>query len=192
MSLAGHSVAEIRWRALHCEGEDKCRLVEAPEGWMLIGHARFRDKSGDHALDYVVRCDADWHTLTADLSGLAPGGELGVHIARGAEGWTLDGMAQPGVEAAMDIDLSFTPATNLMPTRRLMASDGVEVSGQAAWLSFPVMSLRPLDQTYRRNGVSSIAYAAEQTGYRTELEINNAGFVTHYPGLWQAEQAHAS
>lgn len=191
MSQTGQTVAEIRWRALHCQGEDKCRLAEAADGWMLVGHARFRDESGDHALDYVVRCDALWRTLTVDLSGLAPGGEIGVHIARDSGGWTLDGMAQPGVEGAVDIDLSFTPATNLMPTRRLMASEAAEQSGQAAWLSFPVMALRPLDQTYRRCGVSSIAYAAAQTGYRTELEINKDGFVTHYPGLWQLEQTHA-
>ena len=38
--------------------------------------------------------------------------------------WTLDGAAVSGLEACVDLDLGFTPATNLLQIRRLALALG--------------------------------------------------------------------
>lgn len=185
--------ATAHWRALDREGEDTCRLFRAEHGWILIGHARFRDEAGFAALDYVVRCDEGWYTLSADVTGLHEGREVNLRFSREHGRWRMNGRVQPQVDVASDIDLSFTPATNLMPLRRLASSDISELPLRAAWLRYPEERLGPLDQTYGKTGsYELVAYSAQQTGYSTQLCVDQCGFVTLYPGHWEGEVSHAS
>jgi len=191
--MTGKTVASCLWRALGWEGDDTCRLARVEQGWLLIGHARFRDDLGYAALDYTVRCDENWRTISADVAGLHGDLEVRVRIEHGSEGWILNGDVQPDVEAAHDLDLSFTPATNLMPLRRLRASGRSDLRLQAAWLRYPQAVLHPLDQTYlvHKDG-GKISYASAQNGFATMLEVDETGFVTLYPELWQGEVQHAA
>jgi hypothetical protein len=191
-TMIGKTIATCIWRALGREGDDTCRLARVAQGWLLIGHARFRDDLGYAALDYTVRCDDNWHTISADVAGLHGDLEVRVRIEHGSEGWILNGAVQPDVDAADDVDLSFTPATNLMPLRRLRASGRREIRLRAAWLRYPQAALLPLDQTYgvQKEG-GKFSYASSQTGNPITLEVDETGFVTLYPGLWQGEVYHA-
>ena len=104
--------------------------------------------------------------------------------------WWVDDRAQPAVTGAHDIDLSFTPATNLMPLRRLGTED---LPVAAAWLQYPQAKLVPLEQTYARTGLADVMrYRAEETDYSTDLTVDRTGFVTLYPGLWEGQVTHAS
>lgn len=191
--MTGQTVAVAHWRALDREGDDKCRLSRADHGWLLIGHARFRDAEGFAALDYVVRCNESWHTLGADIAGLHDGRDVRLQVLRENGAWVLNGEPQPRVGEAADIDLAFTPATNLMPMRRLAVQQNDTLEIRAAWLDYPDTALKPLDQIYRRTGIcGQVAYQARQTVFITELEIDLSGFVTHYPGLWQGEVINAT
>lgn len=190
--MTGHTIATATWRALDREGEDTCRLAEVDHGWLLVGHARFRDAAGFAALDYVVRCDHGWRSLGADVAGRHGDRAISVRIERSPEGWTLNGSAVPGLEDAADVDLSFTPATNLMPLRRLLADGAAALEVRAAWLRYPGCDLVPLDQTYDTGASAElVSYRARQTGLVTRLCVDRSGFVTLYPDLWEGEVRHA-
>lgn len=113
------TLGTMHWRALDRDGEDKCRLARHEDGYMLVGHARFRDGSGWAALDYVVRCGPDWLTRSADVTGTLGGEEMRCRITCEGGHWALNGAPLPELSGCSDIDFSFTPATNLMPLRRL-------------------------------------------------------------------------
>lgn len=181
--MTGETVAQIRWRALDRDGEDKCRLARLDAGWMLVGHARFRDATGWAALDYVIRTDEAWHTTSADITGDHGGEKIALRLTRGADGWTFNGKPQPDLAEAEDIDLSFTPATNLMPLRRL--PEVGKLTTVAAWLRFPGPQVTPLTQSYTRERGGLVRYAAQESGFETQLAVNDHGFITHYPGLWE-------
>ena len=83
--MNGETVATIHWRALDRDGEDKCRLARLDLGWMLVGHARFRDATGWSALDYVIRVGADWCTTSADITGDYGGEAVALRLARELE-----------------------------------------------------------------------------------------------------------
>jgi uncharacterized protein len=59
---------------------------------------------------------------------------------------------------------------------------------QAAWLRFPTFTLEPLAQTYRRVGVQTYRYETLAGEFVKDLTVNDAGFVTHYPGFWKVEE----
>jgi hypothetical protein len=83
--------------------------------------------------------------------------------------------------------VAFTPATNLLPVRRLGLKTGQEAEVKAAWLRFPTFTLEPLDQRYRR--IDAVTYHYESNGgsFVRDLVVSPVGFVRRYPDLWQAE-----
>ncbi|SNR37644.1 putative glycolipid-binding domain-containing protein [Puniceibacterium sediminis] len=185
--MSGTVICRMHWRALDREGEDSCTLTQLTGGWMLVGHAQFHHSHGWAALDYVVRCGPDWTTTSADITGNHGDTRVALRLVRSGAAWQLNGVVQPQVAGATDIDLGFTPATNLMPLRRL--PDIGRLPCRAAWLRDPSGTVEPLDQVYTRQRGHVVQYRAEQTGYSTQFRVNEHGFVTQYPGHW--ENCHA-
>jgi len=83
--------------------------------------------------------------------------------------------------------LAFSPATNLLPIRRLNLEVGQEAEVRAAWLRFPDLDLHPLVQRFRRETKLVYSYSSDG-GFSTRLEVNADGFVVNYPPLWAEEK----
>ena len=180
--MAGGVVAMAHWRRLDGVGTDRCTLARAEHGWLLTGQANWQEVGAEAALIYTVRCWPDWATLSADITGERGGAPVELRILRDPEGWRLNEVAQPDVAGCADIDLSFTPATNLMPLRRLAPGQDRPLPVRAAWLVPALDRLAPLEQSYRPCGAGTVAYAS--ANFRAKLDVHPTGFVTHYPGLW--------
>lgn len=86
-----------------------------------------------------------------------------------------------------DIDLNFSPSTNLLPIRRLNLAVGEAANVNATWLRFPSFQLELLPQQYRRLGEDIYRYESAGGQFVAELKVNSSGFVLDYPGIWQAE-----
>ena len=104
-----------------------------------------------------------------------------------SEGWLLNGVECDPLAGCTDIDLNFSPSTNLLPIRRLNLKIGEESDVRAAWLRFPSFTLERLDQRYRRLGNDTYRYETAGGAFVTELTVNSAGFVTRYPDFCEAE-----
>lgn len=179
--------ATILWKRLDVEGHDCCRLSRLDGGWTLSGQAVFDQAGEPCGLSYEVSCDEAWHTRAATVAGWMGPRDLRFSIERSASGvWRLNGDAQPQVAGLVDVDLGFTPATNLLAVNRLALGIGRPTPAPAAYLSFPELRLDRLDQTYERLSETRYAYASPAYGYAEALEISEIGFVTDYPKLWQA------
>jgi hypothetical protein len=165
-------------------------LSEGPAGAVIEGTAVFSESGRPCRLDYRVVCDADWRTVSARVTGWLDTTEINVEVTVGpARVWTVNGQACAAVQGCDDIDLSFSPATNLLPIRRTRLAIGSRVAVRAAWLRFPGATLEPLDQTYERVAESRYRYESADGAFAAVLETNAVGFVTRYPGLWQLEDA---
>lgn len=179
------TVTSILWKRLDSEGHDACRLLHVRDGWQLLGAAVFEHDSKPVSLSYSVQCDLTWRTLSATVEGWVDDEEIRLDIARCDDTWLLDGERQTGVSGCVDLDLGFTPATNLLPLRRINLAVGSQAPAPAAYLRFPEMRMEMLEQTYRRTGATAYAYAAPTLHYATTLEVADTGFVTEYPLLWK-------
>ena len=177
----------ILWRRLDQPGHESARLSLQHSHWHLVGTAVFAHHQQPCRLDYLVMCDAGWHTISAKVAGWV--GNQSVEIAISADSarrWQLNGLECPAVGGCIDLDLNFSPSTNLLPIRRLQLSIGQEAEVQAAWLRFPSFTLEPLVQLYRRIDDATYRYESAAGRFVTELWVNPAGFVTNYPDVWQA------
>jgi uncharacterized protein len=178
----------ILWRRLDQPGHEFARLWFHESSWHLAGTAMFVHDRTPSLLAYHLTCGANWQTRSAQVTGWVGDEtvefELSVDAARR---WWLNGKEVPSVEGCLDLDLNFSPSTNLFPIRRLALEVGQSAVVKAAWLRFPSFVLEPLDQVYRRTAVTNYRYESAGGKFVRDLTVNPAGFVTDYPDFWVLE-----
>jgi hypothetical protein len=176
------------WRRLDNPGHEWARLSGAGSAPVLRGTSIFIEDKVPGRLDYRIRCNSRWETLSADVLGWVGEERIKLSLERTPDGvWRMNGRSVPGVGGCADIDLAFSPSTNLLPIRRLNLEIGGEAEVRAAWLTFPDLELRPLVQWFRRESGFRYAYASD-TGFSTTLEVDGDGMVVDYPPLWTGEK----
>ncbi len=185
--------ASILWRRLDCPGHEAARLFSRGDWWNLQGSAVFSHGGLACRLDYHIVCDSRWHTRRANVAGWVGDRLIEIELTvSGDQRWLLNEQDSPEVAACIDLDLNFSPSTNLLPIRRLNLAVGQECEVRAAWLRFPSFTLEPLVQLYRRIDKTIYHYESNGGEFVTELSVNEADFVTRYPNLWEIEDGHIS
>ena len=147
------------------------------------------DPNTPTAVAYSIQCDPSWKTATAQVRGWRGSEPIDLRLARHApDSWTLNDIACPAVAGCVDLDLSFTPATNLLPLRRLSFPLGQPVEVRSAWLEWPDIRLTPLVQRYVRRSATEFGYEADLPGepFQAVLRVQPQGWVLDYGELWQA------
>ena len=178
--------ASFFWRKLDHPGHDSCRLFKLPKGWFLSGAAVFSDNDKPCHLYYEVTADAEWKTKRAKLFGFVGNNAVDLRIrSTSTQRWFANDVAQDNVADCLDLDLGFTPATNLVAIRRLALKVGQCAEAPAAYLAFPKMRVEKLDQSYHRTGRTTFEYTAPRFGYAAALEVDAFGAVLTYPGLFE-------
>lgn len=172
------------WRRLDQPGHDCCRLLREPAGWRLSGTAVFREGRHNCQVRYEVLTDRRWRTRRATVTGFIGQRPLDLRLAPTAAGWSLDGVVQRGLHHP-DLDLGFTPATNLIPVRRLRLAVGQRAEAPAAYLEFPRLRLVELPQSYHRLDRTRYDYRSPAAGYRGILTVSPVGAVVAYPRVFR-------
>jgi hypothetical protein len=174
----------IFWRRLDIPGHEISKL----NGWNLTGTALFLYEHTSCKLDYIVTCEPDWSTREAKITGSIGDKNINLDVLVDRDHkWYLNGLEFPAVAGCIDIDLGFSPSTNLLPIRRLALDIGQQAEVNAAWLPFPSLTFELLPQVYKRESAHTYKYESRGGAFTRLLEVNEFGFVTNYPGIWVAE-----
>lgn len=177
----------VLWRRLDLPGHDCCTLSETSGGYSLKGSAVFLHPKGPALLHYALELAHDWSTISAIVRGELGSALIDYTFIREATGWMFNRSPVPGLEAMLDLDLSFTPATNLQQLRRVDLKIGAAVDLPVAWFDIETRSLTRLAQRYERRGRLAYWYEAPTVPYKALLKLEPNGFVSDYPGLWRIE-----
>jgi uncharacterized protein len=182
------TIASILWKRLDGPGHDACRLDRTEDGWQLDGAAVFAHENAPARLDYTVGCDGAWHTRWARIRGAIGFHPVELDVDRTPGGtWIVNGTIALEDPACVDLDLGFTPATNLLAIRRLALAAGERAEVASVWLDLPDAAPQVLAQVYERRAGTSYWYESPRFDYAATLDVSPAGFVRRYPGLWEAE-----
>ena len=176
----------VYWRRLDLAGRDHAELTSTPQSHRLAGGAHFRDTEGLIAITYAVTLAPDWTTRSGALRVMDNAGRRRLNItSNGAGEWMVQGRPVPAVSGCVDLDLGFTPATNLIAIRRLALSVGASAEVTAAWYDYRTQTLERLRQIYRRISTGEYAYSSPDHGFTSTLRVDEHGFVRRYPPLWE-------
>ena len=178
----------ILWRRLDIPGHEVAELASDRSGYELSGVALLAHEGRPCRLDYHIMCDATWQTRAVRIRGHLNGVAKALDLTRSPEdAWHANGALTPLLQDCMDVDLGFSPVTNLLPIRRLNLAIGGSAPVRAAWVRFPELTLEVLEQVYTRLGERTYLYESAGGAFRRELSVNPSGFVLEYPDFWRAE-----
>src|SRR3954463_14961536 len=128
---AGHDAprSAILWRRLDLPGHEFAELAPFESGWLLSGVALLAHEGRPCRLEYRIECDAGWRTRRATIHGHVGLVPLALDLVRGdRDSWHANGTVVPALKGCVDVDLGFSPSTNVLPIRRL----ALAVGGHAA------------------------------------------------------------
>jgi len=186
-SLRPKRSSSIVWRRTDKAGHEFANLSERDDGAKLTGVAVLSERGAPCRVRYLIECDAEWRTLSCVLTGQIGNKAVEISIKREGETWTANGVEIPAVAGCQDIDLGFSPATNLLPIRRLGLQVGQSAAVRAAWVHFPELTVQLLEQKYTRLAEDKYRYESGGGSFRRDLKVDDKGFVLEYPDLWYAE-----
>lgn len=177
----------ITWRRFDQPGHEFCTLARSETGAKLTGVAVMAKNGVPCCVQYTIECDAEWRTLLCRINGYIGTKGITHDIRREGTTWLMNGVEIPEVAGCEDIDLGFSPATNLLPIRRLGLEIGKSAKLNTAWLRFPELTLERLDQSYMRISTECYRYESGGGKFRRDLKVDDRGMVVEYPDLWYAE-----
>lgn len=121
---------------------------------------------------------------SALVTGWVGGETIDIMVMRDAGGqWQLNGRCIENVAGCSDIDLNFSPSTNLLPIRRLNQAVGATALVRAAGLRFPSFSIS-LTPGWLRDTIATKALGGK---FVAELTVDEAGLVIDYGSIWNRE-----
>lgn len=177
----------ILWRRLDTPGHDSCIFFRLESGWCLEGTAVFRHEHLPVILAYRVECDAAWDTRRGWVRGRLGATPVEFTFSVANRVWRLNDRAIIDLAGCRDLDLGFTPATNLLPIRRLALKNGQSGDAPAAWFNVFEGTLTELPQRYVKHSDLAYGYEAPTVKYAAQLDVTPTGLVRRYPGLWEEE-----
>lgn len=196
-------VRELAWRRVDVPGIEHFQLWETAAGPRLAGMVILVEDGAPFRLRYAVACAPDWTSRGVHVALTHGAGTRHVKLtADDRQRWwrSIEEVPRPGdgalreppppaevpeVAGCLDLDLAFTPATNILPLRRLGLAIGESCNLTAAWLRFPGLSVQPLPQRYTRLGDGLVRYESRGGAFTADLEVDDLGLVVRYPTLWE-------
>jgi hypothetical protein len=156
---------------------------------------------------YELYTDDRWRCARFEANVEGPGFVRTLRLERASERWRVTageqgdldaalratgraGAGMPGSEdpdllaAAIDIDLAYSPLFNTLPIRRLellAAPSGTTHDLEMAYVLLPSLEVLHNRQTYRVLSPTAVHYASGT--FAADIEVDQQGYVVHYPGL---------
>jgi hypothetical protein len=182
----------ILWQRLDVPGHEMATIASRSDGWVVNGVAVFVETGKPCRIEYEIHCDAHWTTRDCHVHGSIGAERVDLAIVRSLGGeWSINGTEMEALRHCDDVDLGFSPVTNLLPIRRLALPIGGHALVRAAWVRFPELTVEVLEQRYARVAHDRYQYESDGGAFRRELSVDAFGCVMEYPGLWRAESTVA-
>ncbi|MDR5801995.1 putative glycolipid-binding domain-containing protein [Caballeronia sp. LZ001] len=180
----------VRWSQVDGTGLEHLVLDDEASPIVIESVVAGESEAGAFGLVYRIECDARWQ-VTRLAAKLAGGATLDLHRSDGDDGdehaWIdADGSARDELRGCIDVDLSATPFTNTLPIRRLKLQRGERRVIRVAYVNVPALTVSAVEQAYTclEDG-RRYRYEGLDTGFTAEIDVDENGLVTAYPGLFK-------
>jgi len=164
-------------------------ILTADDTGIVVDSVIFATRDAEPArVHYELRCDPGWCIREVTVAVAKPGSDpRTLRLTSDGRGhWTDgDGTALPRFDGCIDIDISATPFTNTLPIRRLRLEPGQVEPIRVLFIHVPTLEIESWDQRYTGLATDRVRYESIGSDFMRELEIDEAGLVVDYPGLFR-------
>ena len=99
--------------------------------------------------------------------------------------WEINNLVNPEFNDCKFIDISLTPFTNTLPINNLKLSENDSQKIDVIYIDVLNDHIKPVQQQYSRTAVNKYLYENIENDFKAEISIDEAGFVTAYPKLFE-------
>jgi hypothetical protein len=180
---------DFLWSRLDSPGHDACRFEASARACRWTGMAAFAESDLVCQLQYEVVASPAFRFRRAWVEGRV--GPRAVRLSFESDRqsrWWVDGRERPALAGLIDLDLGFTPATNMLSIRRLGLAIGEHAEVQTVYLDIPSLRVQRLPQRYQRLTDTTYAYESPVHDYRAVLQVTAEGAVSAYPGVFALQR----
>ncbi|MHA3786752.1 putative glycolipid-binding domain-containing protein [Flavobacterium hauense] len=140
--------------------------------------------------DYTLRLDSKWNVQEFKISFHVSDTQHHYHLFRDEQGnWTDDsGTSFPEFKGCNYIDISLTPFTNSLPVNGLFLPHGESAQIDVVYVDIIANEIRKEHQKYTKAGHHNYHFENADASFIADIQVDNDGFVTHYPELFNMIQ----
>jgi len=172
------------WQSDRLHSSEHLTYRSSPSGHRFDGTAVLLRHGQPTTIVWSIEIDPTWRCSNAHVT-VSGASDEDLRIAVDHDQhWTMNGQHLVELDACIDLDLGWTPATNTLPIRRLELNVGNTTSIEAAWLRYPDLDLVRSTQTYQRLDHTRWRYSSGN--FSADLDVTPDGIVTTYGDIWRA------
>lgn len=175
---------ETAWRRFDERGEERSVFICDAGTCVVEGIGAVAINGSGLIFEYRIEHDVGWSPVRATIVSRLGPDEFRLALEHRADGtWTVDGLHVAEYDGCTDIDLAFSPSTNVTTIRRLALEPGKQGRSTAVYVTEPELTLQRIEQTYRRLDQTTYEYRSGE--FTARLEVDQDGIVTSYPGHFE-------
>jgi hypothetical protein len=172
---------EVMWVALEDRGFEHLLLSISDTGVNADGIIVRRDNDGNtYRAHYTIECDPAWGVRHVEIT-------KRLTLTSDGQGHWLDssGHPLPALDGCFDIDILASPFTNTLAIRRLHLDVGASATIDIVFIDPRNGQFHCSTQRYTRLSDANYHYASLESGFESELPVDDDGLLIEYPGYFR-------
>lgn len=171
---------EVLWTALEDRGFEHLLLSTSATAVNADGIIIRRNGDSSYRAQYFIVCDGDWNVRLVEIAGR-------LKLTADGQGLWQDaaGNPVPALEGCFDLDILASPFTNTLAIRRLRLDEGTVATIDIVFIDPRHGTFHRSRQRYMRIGAHRYHYASLESGFESELPVDDDGLLIEYPGYFR-------
>jgi len=169
---------DVLWVALEDRGFE--HLLLSISSTIKADGIIIRDNGGtSYRAQYTIECDAAWRVRQVAINGTT--------LTSDGEGHWLDasGHPLPALDGCFDVDILASPFTNTLAIRRLRLDIGASATIDIVFIDPRNGQFHRSTQRYTRLSDANYHYASLESGFESDLPVDDDGLLIEYPGYFR-------
>lgn len=175
----------IVWNRLDFTSVEHLTFSDSGEGKSVISYITGATENQPFAVQYQIEIADNWTVSSFKIHSLD--NEKSIRMTSDNQGKWFDasGVHLAEFDGCFDIDITLTPFTNTLLIKRLSFETGEQKQFTVLYIELPEFNIKRVEQFYTKIGERLYVYEGYPKDFRAELPLDEMGFVTNYPEIFQ-------
>lgn len=182
----------IVWEGLADDTEEHCAVNFLDAGIIVRSEIEGWAEGKPVYAEYSIHLDSNWSVREFDIDFHVSDYRHAYQFRRNEAGRWTDGSGKPYPEfdGCRFIDITLTPFTNSLPINALHIAESENAEFDLLYVDVLNNEIRRDRQKYTRMPGNVFHFENDEGRFSAEIEVDEDGFVSHYPGLFEMYKPH--
>lgn len=181
----------ITWKGFEHESLENCVIHVSQYSFQITSFIIGKFEKLPFKIEYKIEVSPQWETRSFEIvTTLKNSFSKITYTSDKDRNWFVDGKIDTRLAGCFDIDISATPFTNTLAINRLNLIPGQPRLIEVVYVDIFEKSIRVEKQRYEKLTDSQIKFTQISNGFEAIVSVDDLGFVTSYPELFEQISAY--